>query len=200
MYELERKARADHRAIRERLRELDLTPQTEVVQTDTYLDHPHRDFAETDEALRVRREHPAGEPDAATVELTYKGPRIADDAKTRVERTTTIGDAESLTAILEELGFVVVAAVAKRRTRFEHDDVTICLDDVDGLGEFVELEAETDADGLEAAHERVEAVSQVLGLDGAETITTPYLTMLLDEPVDRSDESVPGDGSASRSP
>jgi adenylate cyclase class 2 len=40
-----------------------------VEQKDTYFNHPNRDFAETDEALRIR------EADGKTF-FTYKGPKM----------------------------------------------------------------------------------------------------------------------------
>ncbi|GAB3679465.1 class IV adenylate cyclase [Salinarchaeum chitinilyticum] len=55
MYEVEVKVEADHDAIRERL-PAEAEPLGTVEQVDTYYDAPHRDFAETDEALRLRRE------------------------------------------------------------------------------------------------------------------------------------------------
>ena len=75
MYEVELKVRADHDAVRERLAAVDAAPRGAVVQRDTYYDAPHRDFAETDEALRVRRVETEGDVESR---LTYKGPLVDD--------------------------------------------------------------------------------------------------------------------------
>ena len=48
-------------------------------ETDIYYNHPERDFAETDEALRIRK------VDKKYI-LTYKGPKIGTRSKTRVEK------------------------------------------------------------------------------------------------------------------
>lgn len=189
MYELERKARADHRAIRARLTDLGLTPETDLVQADTYLNHPARDFAQTDEALRIRRSYPVADPTAVSVELTYKGPRLASETKTRVERTAAIDDRDAVRGILEALGFVVVDTVTKRRTRYEYDGVVICLDDVEGLGEFIEFEAQADTEPVEAAGRQLDQVVSELDLDTGEVVTRPYLTMLLEDETDDTEDA-----------
>jgi len=55
MYEVEVKVPADLDAVRERLADAGAGRVATVAQADTYFDAPHREFAETDEALRVRR-------------------------------------------------------------------------------------------------------------------------------------------------
>ncbi|GEM_PF-5159800 len=52
------------------------------------------------------------------------------------------------------------------------------LDRVEGLGEYVEVETETDAD-IETARERAITVLEQLGLDPADQIRTSYLGQLL---------------------
>ena len=73
VYEVELKTRTDHGPVRRRLEEQGATYEGAVTQRDTYYDAPHRDFAATDEALRVREEH---EDESETTRLTYKGPLV----------------------------------------------------------------------------------------------------------------------------
>jgi adenylate cyclase class 2 len=47
---------------------------------------------------------------------------------------------EALREILRGLGFADVAVVRKEREIYEYGDVKICMDSVEGLGLFVELE------------------------------------------------------------
>jgi adenylate cyclase len=54
----------------------------------------------------------------------------------------------------------------------------VVLDRVEGLGEYVEVETETDAD-IETARERAITVLEQLGLDPADQIRTSYLGQLL---------------------
>lgn len=67
MYEVEVKVRADHEVVREALERLDAERRDTVVQRDVYYDAPHRDFAETDEALRIRRVENAGAESSAVL-------------------------------------------------------------------------------------------------------------------------------------
>lgn len=111
----------------------------EVEQVDTYFNHPARDFAQTDEALRIRM---VGQK--AT--FTYKGPKIDNLTKTREEIKVELEDEEVLKEILLKLGFVEVGTVRKVRRKYMFNDLKICLDEVDGLGSFVELEVEVPGD------------------------------------------------------
>lgn len=175
MYEVELKVAADHERVRERLTALGADPVRNVVQTDTYYDAPHRDFAETDEAVRVRRER---EDDRETVKLTYKGPLVEAESKTRREHETVVEDAAAIEGILEGVGFSPAFTVEKERTFYRYDGYTVTLDDVTDLGEFVEVE--TEAEAVESAREGAIAVLRELGLEPDEQIRTSYLGLLLD--------------------
>ena len=107
MYEVEVKVHAAHDDIRERLAELGADPVNAGTQTDTYYDAPHREFAETDGALRVRRETP--EEAGSFAELTYKGPLVEAESKSRREVETEVADGESADDILDALGFAPAA-------------------------------------------------------------------------------------------
>ena len=79
MYEVELKFRlADEVAIITQLAALGAVAGEQVEQCDLYLNHPQRDFAQTDEALRIRR-------DGSQNVSTYKGPRVDSQTKTRRE-------------------------------------------------------------------------------------------------------------------
>ncbi|MFB6152328.1 MAG: class IV adenylate cyclase [Haloarculaceae archaeon] len=179
MYEVEVKVRATHEAVRERLREAGADPAGSVVQEDTYYDAPHRDFAETDEALRVRTER---RDDEATVALTYKGPLVDEGSKTREEFETAVADGEAAAGILDGLGFEPAATVRKERERWSLAGFTVTLDSVDGLGEFVEVETETERESaVESARDGARDLLERLGLDPDDGIRTSYLGLLLDE-------------------
>ena len=186
MYEVELKLRADHETVRAALNDAGASPDHRVRQVDTYYDAPHREFAETDEALRLRREtqesveesdrHPT-----TTTELTYKGPLVEAESKTREEHETTVADGDDAAAILAGLGFDPAAVVEKDRTFFDLGGYTVSLDRVDGLGEFVEIEGEAEQ-SEDVAEVRDEAISVLrrLGLDPGDQIRTSYLGLLLD--------------------
>ncbi len=175
MYEVEMKVRADHDRVRTRLSELDAVPSGTVRQVDTYYDHPGRDFATTDEALRIRRETTDGGDETR---VTYKGPLVEAESKTRAEFETRIDDGETFAAILDNLGFDPAATVEKTRERYGYDDYTVTLDTVSGLGEF--LEVETEAEVIEPAREGAAELLVRLGFDPDAQIRRSYLGMVLD--------------------
>lgn len=177
MYEVEVKVRADHAAVREKLDAQNADPVDHVTQVDTYYSAPHREFAETDEALRIRAETPR-ESESFT-EITYKGPLEDADSKTRREIESVVEDAEATGAIFEALGFEAAAEVRKERERFALDGYTVTLDTVDGLGEFVEVE--TEAEDIDPAREGAFEVLRSLGLDPDDQIRTSYLGLLLEK-------------------
>ena len=177
MYEVEVKVRADHERVRDQLRDVEATEIGSVEQVDTYYNAPHRDFAATDEALRIRRET---DEEHTTVNLTYKGPLVDRDSKTREEIETTVDSATAMDRILDALGFAPVATVHKHRERFGIEDFTITLDSVEELGEFVEIEAEAPEGEIDAMRTEAFEVLRSLDLDPEEQIRTSYLELVLE--------------------
>lgn len=190
MYEVELKLRADHEQVRERLGELDSTHVGAVSQVDTYYDAPDREFAATDEALRIRREtrrpqSRGGSDDTARdtrVLLTYKGPLVDAESKSRAEAETQVTDGEELRRILDGLGYEPAATVHKERDRYSVGDCRVTLDRVEGLGEFVEVEYRDPVDEATIDHARRTATDllESLELDAGDAIRTSYLGLLID--------------------
>jgi len=137
-------------------------------EKDVYYNHPSRNFAETDEALRVRES-------GGKAVLTYKGPKISPIAKTRIEHEAAFNDASSLKKILEDLGFKESGKVFKTRKTYHFNGIEIDLDEVAACGLFVELEKiGSDTDSIEA--ELFELAAN-LGLEHFERRS--YLELLL---------------------
>jgi adenylate cyclase class 2 len=180
-FEVEIKFRvADHEALANRLAALGAVEGTRIDQEDMYLGHPGRDFAQTNEALRLRRE---GDENR----ITYKGPKLAGPTKTREEiELEFAGGPDGLVSmgrLFEILGFRPVAVVRKVRRPFQMEhrgrSVTISLDVTEGLGPFVEVEClaagQADLGETQAA---VLDLAQVLGLKQVEPRS--YLRMTLE--------------------
>jgi adenylate cyclase class 2 len=150
----------------------------EVSQVDRYYAHPARDFAQTDEALRIRR---VGDANF----VTYKGPKLDPQTKTRRELELVLPSgeegAEQFAALLEALGFRPVAEVRKRRRHakllWQEFPFEIARDEVEGVGRFVELEVSAGPDTLDAARSALAALAERLGLYGGERRS--YLELLL---------------------
>ena len=146
---------------------------------DVYFAHPARDFAKSDEALRIRRK-------GSLNFITYKGPKIDAATKTRREIELPLSPggqaAQAWTDLIEALGFKPVGEVRKSRRKARVDwqgrSVEISLDEVAGLGVYVELELIAEADGLDAARSNILSLAEALGLQGSERRS--YLELLLE--------------------
>lgn len=193
MYEVELKFPlphgADRDAVLKALAERGAEFGESVTQTDVYFNHPVRDFAETDEALRVRIV--TGSDGVPHGRMTYKGPKVDADTKTRVEFEPKLAagpnDVHALTEALRRLGFREVFTVTKTRRTAEivvgasdaerrHYEVT--RDAVEGLGEYLEIETSADDGSLSAARTALLAFAADLGLGASERRS--YLGLLLE--------------------
>ncbi|QGR18852.1 class IV adenylate cyclase [Stygiolobus azoricus] len=105
----------------------------EETQKDIYYNSPIRDFRQTDEALRIRKSN-------GKIELTYKGPKLSSQSKSRLEINVEISSPEDMDRILQNLGFKKVIELEKTRWNFKANNYTISLDSVKGLGDFLEIE------------------------------------------------------------
>lgn len=151
-----------------------------IVQVDRYLAHPSRDFAQTDEALRIRQ---VGDANF----ITYKGPKIDTTTKTRKEIELPLHDggeeAERWVAIFAALGFAPVAQVRKQRRcgqlLWQNAEVEIALDHVDELGDFVELELSAEESSVDEAKATIQSLADELGL--AQSERRSYLELILEK-------------------
>lgn len=135
-----------------------------VRQSDLYFQHPCRDFRQTDEALRIRVED-------GKYFITYKGPKLDETTKTRNEYEYPI-DGE-FGKILESLGFTPSGKVEKSRKEYLLENIIICIDEVKGLGTYIELESDN-MDNREKLFKTIEK----LGIDRSKTIRKSYLQLL----------------------
>ncbi len=138
------------------------------VEEDYYLLHPCRDVVSSGEAIRVRRVNGIWES------ITYKGPPIESRVKAREEIIVGVSSGDPL-VLMERLGFSVGIRVVKERKyyRSPSGEVVVTLDNVLGLGCFVEIEVS----GVENAFERIWSIARDIGL-GGEPVTVSYAEML----------------------
>ena len=175
MLEIELKVQVpDLERVRERLLSLNaLSEGGEISERDVYFNAPHRDFAETDEALRLRYY------DGSST-LTYKGPKLSEyNIKARVELNCGIESGAVMEEMLDSLGFIRVAEVRKVREYFHYKGALVSLDRVVGLGTFVEIEMS--GAGEEDPSAKISALAKELGLSGT-PILESYLELLLSRP------------------
>lgn len=127
-------------------------------ETDVYFNAPDRNFMKTDEALRLRTYEDLAAETSKTA-VTYKGPKTDSRFNTRTEFETGVEDFATMYSLLTSLGYVPVFTVSKTRTELSKDGMTLCLDRVENLGDFIELEALT-----EDENKKEETVEKLLSL------------------------------------
>jgi len=166
---------------RDRLLGLGARPADSARQSDEYFAHPARDFVATGEAFRIRT---VGDWNA----LTYKGPLLDPLTKSRheLEIAFAAGAAEAsrMRELLVALGFRPAGRVSKTRTHLEvarqGRTLTLALDEVDGLGLFLEIEIVAPESDWQPARDVLLAFAAELGLSGAERRS--YLELLAAKP------------------
>jgi len=159
---------ADAADLERKVQELSGRAEGSRTEVDHYFNAPDRDFADTDEALRLRQ---IGERNI----LTYKGPKLDSETKTRSEIEVALEEgsvaAEGARLLLKALGYRPVAVLRKQRMLFNLQsdglDVELSLDDVEGVGLFAELEIVT-TKKLDAARKAVQNLARQLGLTRSE--------------------------------
>lgn len=168
----------DLQKTRQSLEALGATFEPAMNQVDLYFRHPQRDFAQTDEALRLRR---VGDENC----ITYKGPKIDAQTKTRRELELALEPGqkafESWSELLEVLGFTPVREVSKERLpgtiTWEGGEIQLALDHVAGLRTYLEMEVLADENELNSAKKRLASLAEKLGL--LQTERRGYLDLLL---------------------
>lgn len=169
---------ADKAGVIARLHRLGAVLAQDRTDVDLYFNAPDRDLKSTREAFRLRR---IGE----TNRYTYKGPPRDTETRTRTEIEVALGDGPEIAADAEKLllalGYTPVVTVRKARQvyRFARGgfDMEACFDNVERVGEFVELEILAEEPRYEAAKAVLLETAGMLGLTEKETRS--YLGMTL---------------------
>lgn len=140
MIEVEIKAKiTDAQATEKSLLKLGFTEERRVSEQDVYFNGNDRDFRKTDEALRIRACKNL-KADTERNALTYKGPKLGNHSQTRNELEISFEDPDKMKAILTALGYPPVLEVQKLRRIYRLGAITACVDHVDSLGDYLELE------------------------------------------------------------
>lgn len=186
--EVELKYRVDDQAVLlSAIDAIDGQRQTAVEQVDLYFAHPQRNFAETDEGLRIRKITDLDSGNRSS-RITYKGPKLPGAGKTRQELEFALPANDQQPAAMQQmlslLSFREVRKVIKQRTVYtvqverSNQQAEIAVDQVEGLGLYVEIELQAKQETLAAASEAIARVAQQLGLSQPERRS--YLELLLD--------------------
>ena len=181
MFEVELKYPVtSHEPIRQRLATMESKSLGVSDHCDEYFNQTLLDFAGNDIALRIR-----SRGDRHT--LTYKGPNLDARAKIReeIEIELDTENKDKFRGMLFGMGFHAVTEVNKQReslsVRWQDRDATICLDTIDPIGTFVELELVVENElQVITAKATLEALAAELAIT-SEPTTVSYLEMVLDQ-------------------
>ena len=161
-----------------------------IREHDLYFSGSARDFLQSDEALRIRTSENLSKRTEKSF-LTFKGRKLDHVSMTRRELETSVEDAGTMAQILISLGYEDRYPVTKLRQYYHRDNVTACVDQVEGLGSFLELEilipdeedaAEDAASRPEARKKALAELEDILGLldcSMADTTSVSYLSMII---------------------
>jgi adenylate cyclase class 2 len=163
--EVEVKFRVDFNELRDRISSLGATFVREEIQEDLYFSVPLPSL------LRVRRIVNLGK-----AFLTYK--HIQDPGRNEEfdELEVEVSDFDTTVGILKRLGFKEDVWVRKRRLVYRLDDVTFELNDVEGLGGFLDIEVMSD--DVEYAKRKIWEVAERLGLSEEDVEPRLYQELL----------------------
>ena len=153
-----------------------------IEERDTYFDNRQGDIRANGEALRVRetKDHLTGESRA---QINFKGKKLDTCTMTREELETGVEDGAICRNILQAIGYApATPEVIKDRTVMQKESITACLDNVHGLGGFLELEILADSEEEKGAElERIENILHSIGYQISDTVRISYLSMLQKE-------------------
>lgn len=167
MLEVEIKAKVNKEVIQKRLLMAGANFVREEQQRDTYYNHPCVDFKLKDEALRVRQVEDR-------LYLTFKGPKLDSETKTRNEIQVELQG--KIFSLLEALDFSPLRQVVKKRALFYLEGLKIFVDEVEKLGSFLEIEAES----VEEKDKMFRLIDK-LGIENSTLTKKSYLELIMDK-------------------
>lgn len=130
-------------------------------------------FQRGDPVMRIRL------TENGSVMLTYK--RALHDGEDCVEYELTVDSAEMAKRLLQEVGYMPVVHVDKRRRTYRLGNVLVTLDDVENLGSFMEIEALcADESGISDAKRAVDRVASEFHMEEEDREFRKYDELLAD--------------------
>lgn len=169
---------ADKTQLEQDLQALGFAKGKLVKESDTYFNSDVYDLRERDSALRIRSCENMITGDVVTT-VTYKGPKLDQVSMTRKEIEKEVSDANAFMDIFRGMGFYPLSPVCKVRQYYHLDVMTACVDKVEDLGNFLELEIIVSREEERAfALQQMEQILKALGHNRTETTRTSYLSML----------------------
>ena len=114
--------------------------------------------------------------EAGRITLTLK--QQLSKALSSKEYEVEVSSAETVQRMLPLMGFKELVRVNKTRIKSTHEHFNICIDEVEQLGGFVELECMTEREDIENVQSEMYEFLSNLGVAVIEKVTIPYDTQI----------------------
>tara|TARA_Y100000310_G_scaffold345733_1_gene468996 strand:- start:7169 stop:7705 length:537 start_codon:yes stop_codon:yes gene_type:complete len=95
-----------------------------------------------------------------------------------IEKEITLDNAQQMHDIIIMLGFKVYAEFSKTRRKAKYNGLEICLDEVSGLGSFIEVERLAEEGDAEKIQEELFAFLMKLGVSKEDQVMKGYDTLV----------------------
>jgi adenylate cyclase class 2 len=123
-------------------------------QIDTYYDHPAKVLVKSGEYLRIRK--------TADKKTLAHHLNLADGVNDECE--ISLAADTPIEKILQRLGFPRLGTINKLREEYQLAGLKICLDQVKGIGNFIEIEGQARRGSQARVQKRLWRLAQKLGL------------------------------------
>lgn len=177
--EIEIKIRVgDVKSLKKKLSESGVIFKERVENIDRYFTPKHKDFLATKECLRIRT---ILSKDSNSI-LTYKPPTTAKMKKAEFiwkdEIEVEVKNCEDLIRVLNYLGCKQLVTVYKTREKFQLNGFTLTIDNVRGLGFFMEIEKLSN-DNVSDVKKNMWKILKQLGFSKKDVEPTNYRDLVL---------------------
>lgn len=168
MREIEIKVKVDDlKKVKKKLQDIGAIFLAEVTQEDEVFSNEK--MSKSKSAIRIRQ--------SGTKSLvTYK--RNLSSELDCIEKETEVSNPEELKFMFIEMGLIIFAKVKKSRSKFKFNDYTICLDRVESLGSFIEVESLVEENEGEGFEENILKFLESLQVDITKRVFKGYDTLI----------------------
>lgn len=116
-----------------------------------------------------------------TVTLTMKKRMTNDNELIKLEKEVVVSDKQETMDIVEHMGFHMAASVHKKRIKCAYKGMTICIDEVAGLGSFIEVEKLSEEDNYREIQDELFDFLRSLGVGDSDRVTIGYDIIMYEE-------------------
>lgn len=171
MREIEIKARvSDAEALRSVLKEKGVALSEPISHHDVVWGVPGNVRGDDSPWLRLRTETKG---DVMRYLFTLK--RSMTGQLDSLEYETEVNDPDAVQGMVKELGFILYSDITKNRQKAQIEGNEICLDSVDGLGDFIELEKLTDDNAeYQVVEDELWEIMGSFGVSRSDEVTVGY--------------------------